>query len=143
MTKYGKACENCKYTGVPVTRYPCKSCGPDMKNYIGAEQKIKAIYVDPPYGIQGQQYGLCRKGHLTAEGLCGIISYNTPCQQTDCPEWDYPQQSDELWTRLLKLCAEHGRLEALHKDREIWPEVSAALMDRIDRLKEQVQEAAL
>jgi hypothetical protein len=87
-------------------------------------------------------YGTCRKNHLTAEGLCGLISYNTPCVQTDCCEWEYPKPEDELWTRLLKLCAEHGRLEAQYRDREIWPEVSAALQARIDMLKQQVQEAA-
>ena len=122
-----KSCEKCKYTGVQVTRWPCKTCGPFMKHFTPLKPN----------------YGSCRGGFITPDGNCGVFEKQTPCLQWDCHLWSNepakaaPVDDDE--TRLKWLVAEFIRLMDLYAEesdpalRVAWHnDIAPALIDRIE-----------
>lgn len=92
---------------------------------------------------QQAEYGICRRGHLTNDGLCGIISYNTPCIQTDCPYWDAPAKAiakTDIVDRLIRIAEERGKLTAKYEGTQLesWPLIHRALSEQIDGLRAQM-----
>lgn len=150
------SCEECKYTRVPGNRYPCKSCGDDMRNFQGrgdvmAEKSCEeckhetldiirkpcSVCLADPFSMfePKSNYGSCRDGHITPDGDCGVFKKQTPCLQWDCTLWGNepakatPDAVGQLMDRIdhaLYLAEQHGENTMWHE------ETKPALMDRIE-----------